>query len=359
VRSWPARCPGMGNEVKRLASRTIHISLELHKALGAFYRVERRTDDADRGTGRIEAFLQSLVKETPGLRFQAIVQAARQAFNISRATAATHLARLVRFGEITRLPDHSYVAGAPPGAMVRATAEVRWYESIVIIRQDGSARLLTQRELRVLSGQLDHVEFIEPKPPRRIAWWCSIPGRLSVIPASRSVTRLPTHRIDFEAPLTSRDGGWLKVCRNLDLPPRYRMAYDPGVRNRGPADSRESRYESESVEILSEGRRFGNRLSADAQLRLQVIFPSAYPVGRARSRVRFLTEWDHLDSNEQERLESLSRDELHQDGLRRTGDSLTLSVPHPVLDRHYEIEWGLPTNARRRAWLTARARRSS
>jgi hypothetical protein len=90
--------------------------------------------------------------------------------------------------------------------------------------------------------------------------------------------------------------------------------------------------------------------------RLQVVLPLRYPIGKVRGRVRLLTEPDHLDTNEEGRLNLLRADEWDQNGLVRTGSTIALSVPKPEPDRLYEIQWTLPTRAQRRKWETGTRR---
>ncbi len=53
-------------------------------------------------------------------------------------------------------------------------------------------------------------------------------------------------------------------------------------------------------------------------------------------------------------MESLGKERWGQDGFRRIGTTLALTVPRPRLDRRYGVEWGLPTTARRDRWLPGR-----
>jgi hypothetical protein len=115
--------------------------------------------------------------------------------------------------------------------------------------------------------------------------------------------------------------------------------------------------ESESIEIGTHARLFEQRLSPDAYFRLQLVFPAGYPLGPIRSVVRLKHEPDKFDSAEGLRLEALARSTKDGDGFRRAGAAVTLSVPAPKINRHYEIVWDLPTKRARRAWLAAERRR--
>ena len=240
--------------------------------------------------------------------------------------------------------------GPSPGSNLRALVEIRWYEVSVIIAPDGSARMISEEEWRVVSGQLEHVEFNHPKRPRQFIIWCTAPGRLSRLPASQGPNLLSVDRIDFLSPLTARHAEWVRTCVNVEWPAWYSMAAPDSVKTRQGAAAGRAR-EFQSIDVLSHGRRFSRRLAANAILRLQVMFPAGYPVGRVRSRVVHQTETEHSDDVEGKRLNDLSRDESSQHGLRRFGRTMTLSVPKPLPDRHYLIEWDLPTAAQRRKWL--------
>jgi hypothetical protein len=314
---------------------------------------------ASPGLAEIDSFLIQHIRDNPGTRFGAIVQAAQSSRRISRAAAAKHLSRLVRFGDVRLLPDHTYIIGESTASTSRATTEDRWLNQVVIIRPDGSARLVLEQEFRVVLGQLDHLEFVDPKAPRQFIWWCTAAGHLTKLAAMRAPTRLPTHNLGFTIPLTARNPAWQRVCQNLDLPHWYRMAYSPRPRSSTSRGRGEPEHESESITYLSQDRRLGHRLTSDAHLRLQVVLPEGYPVGPARFRVHFVTEPGVVDSAEEMRLAKLGDDESRQEGFRRAQGILTLSVPRPRLDRRYEIEWTLPTTTERSRWLTAESRRLS
>jgi len=322
--------------------------------------VERAAPDSEASDSRaepVESFLLRHIRENPGLGFGAIVQAAQAACNVSRATAALHLSRLVRFGDVSLLPDRIYLIAEPGAPAARAIMELRWSDATVIIHPDGSARHIIQQEFRVVSGQLDHIEFGHAKPLRQFIWWCTAASRASRVPATQAPSRLSTDYIEFAAPLIARKAAWHRFCVAEEMPPWYRMACPQRVASRHVAARDEPTHEAESIELPSQDRRFGRRLTSDARLRLQMVFPEGYPVGPARCRVRFLTEPGLIDSVEELRLASLGADQGHQDGLRRFGSTLTLSVPRPRLDREYEITWALPTLTQRDRWLAGERRR--
>jgi hypothetical protein len=308
------------------------------------------------GADPVDTFLKEHVRAHPGLRLAAIVQACQRNFGVTRRTVARHLARLVRFGELTLLPEHTYVITEPAASTSRAVIELRWFDAAFIINPDGTARVFHNEEFRVVSGQLDHLEFNHPKPPRQFIWWCTSPGRATRIPARRSLSQVVSYHLQFVAPLTARDSAWQWLSVNRIFSRGYSMAYTS--RSARPADGGDAdgAVESESVQIQSQGRRFGQRVSPDAHLRLQVMLPEGYPVGPVRSRVRFVTEPTRIDTSEETRLTKLRGDESSQDGFRRSGTAMVLSVPHPLLDRHYMIEWGLPTVAQQKRWLLAQRR---
>jgi hypothetical protein len=314
------------------------------------------TKEAGPGASHIELFLLRFVRSNPGLRFGALVKAAQAGRRVPRTTTARHLARLVRLGDVTLLPDHTYVLGQSSTAPGRPVVEVRWYEVTSVLRPDGSARIFTEEEWRVVSGQLDNIEFTHPKPTRQFVWWCSEAGQLARIPAQRSPSRLAMHRIEWDRPLNPRKSSWERICVSRDLPRWYRMVREAGPEGRSPPSGEPLSQESDSVGLPSHGRRFGVRLAGDAHLRLMVVLPDGYPVGPIRCRVRFQAESGRTDTAEEHRLAKLGTDPWHQDGLRRFGPTLTLSIPQPLLDRDYQIEWALPDRTRRNLWLAGQRR---
>jgi hypothetical protein len=314
---------------------------------------------ADSRAEPVESFLLRYVRANPGLEFSAIIQATQASCHVSRATAARHLSRLVGLGGVKLRPDRTYVLGEPMSPAPRAVIEIRWSDEAVIVRPDGTARVFTQREFRVVSGRLEHLEFTLPKPARQFIWWCTSAGQLTEIPASRSRTRECTYHLEFTTPLTAQKPSWQWISVNADLPRWYRMAAGAPAKSRRVTAHNKFDTESESILVPSQNQRFRQRLTTDAHLRLQVMLPEGYPVGQARCRVRFLTEEDHVDSAEELRVAELGRNPSNQDGFRRFGNTFTLSVPRHMLDRRYEIEWGLPLPTLRNRWLNAQRQRVS
>ncbi|MCI4324141.1 MAG: hypothetical protein L3K03_09075 [Thermoplasmata archaeon] len=317
-------------------------------------KVPPRTGPARSREEDVGPFLLQYVQANPGLKFGVILRAAQAARNISRATAARHLSRLVRFGEIVLLPNHTYTVGGAPASTTRAMLETRWYDLTVVVQPSGSTQVLIQEEFRVSFGQLDHLDFGWAKPIRKFSWWCTTPGHVSQVPAKRAPSGIPTRRIEFSSPLTARKPEWQRYCLIAHLPDRHRMSYRPKTGARGVPMARERVWETESIDFSSQDRRFGQRLTPDAHLRLQVAFPEGYPIGPVRSHVRFQTEPDLVDAFEEFRLAALAKVEWHQDGLQTFGSRFILSVPRPLSDRHYEIEWAIPTAAQRDRWLAHR-----
>ena len=300
----------------------------------------------------LDSYLIERIRSEPGLRFGAIVLAAATERRVPRSTVARHLSRLLRFGDVALLPDRGYVIGESSSSSGRALLEVRWYDVAAFILPDGSTRMVSHEEWRVVSGQLAHIEFNHPVPPRQFLVWTTAPGRISRIPANRAPSRLSMDRIDFPSPLTARRSTWQRVCVNVEWPLWYRMSRPPAAPGSRTARG-ELLREFQSIQVTSQGLRFGRRLTSDAQLRLQVIFPAGYPLGPARSRVLFQTEPDSHDSAEERRIVGLTGDEVRREGLRRSGTTLTLSIPRPLVDRHYTIEWTLPTAAELKRWRAA------
>ncbi len=310
----------------------------------------------DTRSGRTESFLVDFVRTHPALRHGAIIRAAQDSCGVSRATASRHLTRLVRFGDLTLLPDRTYVSGdsgAPPGM---ATMEVRWQERSVIVLPDGSVRIFSQREFRVISGEISFLAFPLSKPPSRFAWWSPVPARLSkVSPKAASGGHL-TYYFTLERPFNAKSPAWNFFPLYFDVPRWYRMGQARRFRSRaGPAASDVS-SEFESIEVLSEAPLFRQRFSPDAHLRLLVALPHGFPAGRVGLRVRLRSDPYACDRVEESRLARLSEVESTQEGLRRVGEVLTLTVPQPLLDRHYELFWELPTDEQRAQWMKGSVR---
>jgi hypothetical protein len=294
----------------------------------------------------IDGVLLDFVRSNPGVGFGPIVEAVRGARKVSRATAARHLSRLVRFGDLTLREDRTYVVGEPHSASTRPVVELRWSEAAIIIRSDGSAQALRTQELRVVSGQLSQLEFNHPLPLRRFAWWISVPGRMVRIPAIRSHTVMSMHLFRPLRPLAARDSTWIRICRYEEWPKCFELYAGRRSKGRGGWNTAEPRVGNQSIEIPAQDRCFQQRLSADSALRLVLTLPAGYRARPSRCRVRYLLEPDRIDIVEQARITGLSREKSVQAGLRRAGNATTLTIPRPVLDRYYEIEWTLPTPSR-------------
>lgn len=309
--------------------------------------------------GPVDSFLIRHIRTNPGLGFGAVIQATQLACRVSRAGAARHLSRLVSLGDVTLLPDHTYAATEPTALSGRAVTEIRWSDRVVLIHPDGSARILQQREFRVVSGQIDHFEVDHSRGGSQFIWWFTVAGHVSRVPSSHTPTRVSKHRFELATPLTARKSTWIRVCMSEELPKWYRMEATPNATARAPPVPSSQSCGSDSIGISSQAPRFGNRLTPDAYLRLEVVLPEGYPVKSARCRVHSRTEPDRFDSAEEVRLAKLGEAEWRLDGLQRFGSAFTLSVPQPVLDREYEIEWTLPTTDQRRRWLDAQPRRGA
>jgi hypothetical protein len=308
--------------------------------------------------GPAETFLLRYVRANPGVRFGAIVGAVEQAHRISRATAARQLARLVRFGEIQLRPDHTYVARGAPTTTTRALLETRWYDNALTVHPDGTARVVIEEEFRVRSGELDHLDFPWPKPTRTFGWWATVSARLSEVRPREAPTGQYTHRVRFSAPLSAKDPTWQRYRVVVDLPTQYRMYFDAGKGSRNRDVAPPSALETEIVDFSSQDRRFGQRFAPDAHLRIQVALPEGYPIGAAGPRVRFLNEPELLDTGEESRLAALADTVTPIGGFQQEGSWLLLTVPRPIMDRRYEIEWTLPTLSARERWLAERRRQA-
>jgi hypothetical protein len=303
------------------------------------------------GDARVDSFLTQLLATSPGLRFGAIVRAAQIECRVSRATAARRLARLVRFGELVLLPDHTYAPAGSGGDRSRAVVELRWVEQLVTVLPSGAGRVFQHREFRVVSGTLDFFDFAFNRRPQQFSWWLSARGRLNRSARAAAGTPMFSYRIDLESPLTSRKAEWQHLLISGELRDWFRMAKGapafPGAS--GIPDDPAKEFLCSVLPL--HGRVYDHRLSPDAFLRLQVTLPERYPVHSPRLRVVWQTDPGRSDRTELVRLQAAARGEDRQDGLRATSTTFTLSVPQPRLDRRYCIEWTLPTAARRRSWL--------
>lgn len=282
------------------------------------------------------------------------MDAAHVAHRIPRRTAATHLARLVRFGEVVQLANHSYVVGSATSPLPRAILEYNWLDEVWIIRPDGAVERLFRAEFRVAWGRIEHFEIPTARPTRQFVWTSTVPSRVSKSPSSRTSARGSVQSVQFAKPLDARNTAWQRYFAYADLPRSYRMSHDPKERSGRQSPGGELASESEGITTESQNTRYGYRVTPNAHLRLQVVLPRNYPIGFARYRVRYLAEPAHVDVGEESRLSLLAKEEWGQDGFRRAGATLTLSVPRFQLDRRYEIEWGLPTPAQRDRWLGGR-----
>ncbi|MCI4336601.1 MAG: hypothetical protein L3K17_05325 [Thermoplasmata archaeon] len=311
----------------------------------------------DSGPSQLDTFLTNYVGSKPGVRFGELTQAAQVACQVSRGTAARHLARLVRYGDLTLLPDRTYLVGGPSASDLRPVLEIRWFEGTVTVHPDGSARVAFHREFRVISGQLDFFTFFSPKPPRQFVWWCTAASHATRIPDIRSQSREFTYRIEFEPPLSSRNAKWQRMHIDVELPTWYRMSRAPSREPGNAMPPGDAGWEAESIEVEAQARSYAQRVAPDAHLRLQVVLPPGYPSGRLRGRVSFQNKPSRTDPVEEARLAALELDRRGQGGLRRAGDAFTLSIPRPRLDRRYELHWALPTALQRTRWLARRAPR--
>ncbi len=295
----------------------------------------------------VEGFLIRYVRANPGRRFGAITEATQLACHVSYRTAAWHLARLVTYGEIALLRNRTYSIPEAPPSSARALLEVRWDSQYVTVGPDGTARELKQQEFRVVSGLLKYREWNYPTRPRHLTWWSTVPGRVVYVPPRVSKNRLNTFRAMFESPLSARDSTWHRAEVVVEMGSWFRMARASG--NGGPTRGAVSKsvLESEWTGLPSQSSRHGYRFSPDAYLRLQVVLPEHFPVGRVGCHVRFMIDDSRFDPQEEARVAELSKDPSSLDGLRRYGRMLVLSVPQPLLDRRYEIDWGLPSIATR------------
>ena len=298
----------------------------------------------DRKGTDVEAYLLDSIRKRPRRRFGQLIADAQAVHGASRATIAYHLSKLVRFGEVSLLADHTYEAGGSPGTgVVKPIREIRWESSTFIVNSDGSARWIFEEEFRVVLGTLAHQSYFFPEWPRTFSWWSSAPGRVVRVRPADLPSRELSWRYDFMPPLSARRADPQRTVIDAILPHWYDStggAKMPRTAGRLPTASVQQR---ESDEILSQAASFRNRVSADSRLRLAVSIPPEYPAKSFRFRVRVAGEPQLRDLAEEERLSVLSHKTDCQEGFRRYGWMATLSVPNPKLDRNYEITWRTPT----------------
>ncbi|MCI4322440.1 MAG: hypothetical protein L3K03_00200 [Thermoplasmata archaeon] len=314
--------------------------------------------------GEIDSYVTRYVLEHPSPRFGDIVEAVRGRFHTSRATAARHLAKLVQLRDLEREPDGSYSlrpAGADP---LPPEVEFRWVEMTVVVRPEGSSRLLCRYESRVTKGQQRWIARPGDAARSEFDWWSSQPAHLRWLPTPPptwpdSMDFGPmTARLQLESP--SRPGNrWNQLATGNErlVPVRMHREAPPRSDKGGPLARRECEYDSlEQPSGRPDGRRF--RMHPEAHLRFQILFPPEYPF-RAPAAAAYDLDRPRLDRAETVRIRRLSRTVGSQEGLRRHGPSVSLELPHPLLDRRYLIQWGLPRAHEYRTWLARLRLRAS
>jgi hypothetical protein len=308
----------------------------------------------------VEAFIATYVRSHPGSAFGVLIQALRTEFGVSRSTAARYLSDAVRYGEVARLPDQTYVASGLETYSTRPVVEVRRHHEIFLVAPNGRVTAFLEEEFRVVSGRLDHIEVRLPRVPRNPDWWLSWPARASGVAPDNTPESVYTIRHDFFRPLTPRRTEWQQLYASFGAPHSYRMARSDRTLPSTSDPRRDPAYASEAIEVRSELPRFRRRLAPDAHMRVQVVLPDGYPIGSIRCRVFLQTESNRRDLLEEERVVRLTKEPASRDGLRRAGSIIVLTVPRPKIDRVYWLEWELPTRVQRNRWLanqSARLRR--
>lgn len=313
-------------------------------------RTTERAIDTEPGRAGLEELLLRLLRDSPRSRFGELLERTRREQELSRATFARHLAKLVRFGDIVLDSDHTYSVRVADGAPPRPAIEIRWDESILVIRPDGSPQAFVTREFRVISGSVEFLDLQFFESPRHFRWWLSAPARLSWTPAQEAPNRQPIARLDLAKPLTARHSEWQRLCVSVEMPPWYPMWRGPGARPLATGAGVRGGRCSEFVELLSHARKYEQRTGPDTILRLQVVLPDGFPLSAPRPRVGISPDRDRTDHQEVRRLKTLGARPDAQVGLRRSGSTMTLTVPRPLLDRAYGIDWGLPLKADFDGW---------
>jgi hypothetical protein len=315
---------------------------------------ERVSEDATGpGPGRIDSFLRELVGAAPGLRYSEIARTTCEALGVAEVTVFRHLTRLIRYGELVVSPRRTYSVPAKPVSTSRAAESTRWYGTTIVLDAEGNMHDFTEREFRVVAGQLDHLEFNFVEPPSQFNLWCSHPSRVVEVPGSKTPSHRTMYRLEFQPPLRARDPEWTRYAGQVSLPRWYRMSSDPSVPSPAEHAGRRGRWETCTIQVPRYLPRFERILPDNARLFLQVVLPWGYPIGPVVSQVRFLSDERRVDEIESRRLDSLKGEAAGAGGFHRSGNVLSLAVPKPLSDRVYEIAWQLPTVARRERWLAS------
>jgi hypothetical protein len=304
---------------------------------------------AERDVSAVEAFLLRYLSEHPKRGFGAIVRAVQAECRVSRSTAAHHLARLVRLGEVTLLPNRTYVAASSGPFYSRPTIEIRRFEGMGVVRPDGTAIGISRMQFRVVAGRLEHYDVGYVAAPEKFQWECSLPTRLGRNSISESVAPA-TYRIDFEEPLSARNPDWQWLLIRTQMPVVFHMARSRERKGTGGA-SKTVTEEAEYIQVSPEGTLVRRRFAPDALLRIELALPEEYPIGPVVAHARFVADPNRIDRSEERRIQQLTRDPDGTYGLRAMRSMFVLSVPSPQLDRRYSMEWSLPTIAQRRRWL--------
>jgi hypothetical protein len=312
------------------------------------------SDASEAEKNPVDRSLSRYIRTNPGQRFRSIVRASEAECGVSRATVARHLAKLVRFGDVGILPNRTYFVTGQAKDVGRPTVEYGDFSSTILIRSDGSSYEEMRRKFRVVSGHLGHFELTNPVTPHYIEWFSSVPARSVSSNNSPSSGFMSPFGLEFRKPITGRVADWQVLQCFGEIPRSYPMVESHGARQRPGVVVRTA---SAGIYVPSEGPRLHSHLSKDAVAQLQVLFPPRYPIGRSRVRVQYLTERRMVDAAEEDRLKRLSSDPWQTAGFRKLETGLILTVPGPLRDRRYLIEWTLPTDQERNEWLRSESDR--
>ncbi|MCI4322441.1 MAG: hypothetical protein L3K03_00205 [Thermoplasmata archaeon] len=303
---------------------------------------------------QIESFLLDHLRDHPRLRYRELVRATVDARRGSERTAARALAGLVELGEVVQLADASYAMAGSSEAPFPVVLERQWLELWGSVQADGSYWSNLSSTSRVVQGRLEFAPIVVPGGALCHTWWSSHPHRIRQVSPDESDSGLPMEVMEYREPLTARNRDWVRHTFEIGFPPVLRMWDGAPGHEADETRGVDARYESARFLEPSQPRPgVSYRFSPDAHFRMRLLFPPGYPFGEASLQVQVGGSGSRSDAAEVARIEALGRDPQSPEGLRRIGSTLSLSVPHPRLDRSYRVRWRLPSRAAYLRWLSS------